>query len=460
MAMILIFAYAWVPGGLDVDSCHYAVVSEEILRTNKWLGFYDPIYGGSFFYHFPLCLWATALFFKLFGVSALTAALFSLLSGLILVAVVFYFGRFLKNYWVGFFAAFSFLLTNHIVRLSRKCRMDVPLSLFVTLAMFSFILAQRRSRKFYLLFGLFTSLAIFTKDVAGLAPLGIAFIYLVIRLKWKELVHPLFISGLLLALGPVFFWIWLDHQTLFAPWFRYNFLHFLTNIPVTEPWYYYIWAITTKYFYLLPFAFYGGYLAIKEGYRSKNYEFYVLLIWILIFPLGFSMGKHKLHYLILPIYPATSLLVGMAWDKIFTEQLKLKIAIGIKYLLIIGSLVMLSFPVSFGNQRFQEIVHLAPTLDRILKQFPTYEFIVYKQDQSSILFYSKELIRVKLVLDEETLSRDLTEQDAPVCFCYILEKDFLTLKPQIRQVCRILLEYKDKLIIINRRDPGIVIEVP
>ena len=127
-AAVLLFAYSWLPGGLDADSCHYAVVSEEILRSQKLLGFYDPIYGGVFFYHFPFALWVTAAFFKLFGISNFSATLFSILCGFILTAVLFYFGRFLKNQWVGFFAGMSFLLTNHIVRISRKCRMDIPVS--------------------------------------------------------------------------------------------------------------------------------------------------------------------------------------------------------------------------------------------------------------------------------------------------------------------------------------------
>src|SRR4030043_182335 len=87
-AAIFIFAYSWVPGGLDVDSCNYGVVAKEVLRTHKWLGLYDPVYQGVFYYHFPLCIWMTALFFKFFGISTFTAKLFSMLSSLVLVGVI------------------------------------------------------------------------------------------------------------------------------------------------------------------------------------------------------------------------------------------------------------------------------------------------------------------------------------------------------------------------------------
>jgi len=460
MAAILIFAYAWVPGGLDVDSCNYAAVAKEILRTNKWLGLYDPVYQGVFYYHFPLCIWITALFFKFFGITAFTAKLFSMISGVLLVGAIFYFGKLLKNHWVGFFAGVSFLLTNHIVRLSRQCRMDLPVSLFITLAILSFILTQRCSRLYYLFFGLFTCLAIFSKDVFGLAPLIIVFIYLVMRWRWKEFLHPLFILGILIAVGPVFGWIWLDHKTLFDPWFNWNFLHLLKSPTFNIPWYYYIWAITTKYFYFLPFAIYGGYLAIKEARNNKKYEFYLLIIWALIFPLAFSFGRQKLHYFILPIYPAASLLVGMTCERLLKEPIKLKIAASIKYILIIAGIVMLCFPLNIRSKRFSETVHTAPAIDQILKQLPEYEFIVYNQDVAAILFYSQELSRVKYIKDKASLEEALTAPYAKARLCYINEQDFLGLNLSAREKYRTILKYKNKIVIVSPREPPLTVVLP
>jgi len=460
MAAILIFAYAWAPGGLDVDSCNYAAVAKEILRTNKWLGLYDPVYQGVFYYHFPLCIWITALFFKFFGITAFTAKLFSMLSSFLLAGVLFYFGKLLKNHWVGFFAGVSFLLTNHIVRLSRQCRMYLPVSLFITLAIFSFILAQKRTRLYYLLFGLFTSLAIFSKDVSGTAPLVIVFIYLVMRWRWKEFFHPLFISGILIALGFVFGWVWLDQNTLFNPWLNWNFLHLLKSPGFNVPWYYYIKAIITKYFYFLPFALYGGYLAIREARRDKKYEFYLLIIWAIIFPLAFSFGRQKLHYFILPMYPAAALLVGMACEKIFKEPMKFKIATNIKYILIITTIVMLCFPLNIHSKRFNETVHMAPVIDKVLRQLPEYEFIVYNQDVAAILFYSQELSRVKYLKDKPLLEEALGAPYAKARLCYIDEKDFLGLNLSVREKCRTILKYKDMIVFVSPQDTGLTIVLP
>jgi len=460
MAAILIFAYSWVPGGMDIDSCNYATVAKEILRTNKWLNLYDPVYQGVFYYHFPLCIWITALFFKLFGVTTFSAKLFSMISAFILAGAIFYFGRLLKNNWTGFFAGVSFLFTNHIVRLSRQCRMDLPVSLFITLAIFSFVLAQKRSRLYYLLFGLFTSLAILAKDVSGLAPLVIIFIYLLLRWRIKELFHPLFILGILCAILPVLSWIWLDHKALFTPWLNWNFLHLLRTCSSHPPWHYYIWAIITKYFYFLPFAVYGGYLAIKEARNNKNYEFYLLIIWAIIFPLAFSFGRQKLHYFILPIYVATSLLAGIAFERLLKDPVKLKVFVAIKYTLIAAGIIMFCFPVNISSRRFSEIVRMAPLIDQIVKQMPEYEFFVYKEDVASILFYSQQLSRVNPLKDKALLEEALSAPSPKARLCYMKKEDFIALSAPLREKCQTVLQYKEKLLVMIPKEPRITVVLP
>ena len=459
LAAILIFAYSWVPGGLDADSCTFGTIAKEILRTNHWLQIYNPVQEEVFYWHFPLCIWITAGIFKLFGASSFTAQLFSMFCGFTLVAVIFYFGRLLKNNWVGFFAGVSFLFTNHIIRIARKCRLDIPLSLFITLAMLSFYLAQKRSRFYYLLFGLFTCLAILSKEVSGLVPLAIGFLYLILRLRWKEFFHPLFILGVFIAIVPVFIWIRLDHSTLFTTWLNCNFLYLLKSTRFTEPWYYYIWVLATKYCYFLPFAIYGAYLAIKEARKNKNYEFYLLLIWVLIFPLAFSFGRHKVHYYILPVYPAASLFIGMAFDKMLKESIKLKVATIMKYLLIVISIVLVCFPLNLRSKRFSEAVTLAPAIDQLIKQLPQYEFIIYKQDKASLLFYSQELTRAEVIRDKQALEDRLLVTGKPK-LCYLSERDFSELNPQVKQNCLVILKYKDRLIIAGPETPNLVVTLP
>lgn len=460
MAVLLVFSYSWVPGGLDTDSCNYGAVAKEVLRTHQWLRIYDPVYQGVFYYHFPLCIWVSALFFKFLGVSAFTAKLFAMLSALLLTGVLFYFGRLLKGQWVGFFAGAVFLLTNHIVRLSRQCRMDLPVTLFITLAMLSFVLAQKRSRKYYLLFGFFTCLAMFAKDVSGAAPLAIVFIYLVMLGRVKEFFHPFFILGLLVAFGPLLFWIWLDKNTLFSGWWHWNFIHLLKSPGFNVPWYYYIKAIIDKYFYFLPFALYGGYLCVKEARKNKHYEMYLLIVWALIFPLAFSFGRQKLHYFILPMYPAAALMAGLAFEKISSEELKIRIAAAIKYILIGAGIILLSLPINIRSKRFAETVRMAPVMDQVLRQFPEYDFILYRLDAASILFYSQELSRVKYLEEKTKLEEKIAEPSLRPLFCYLDEPDFSGLDPFLRQQCRVILKYKNRILAVKPGDTSLTVTLP
>lgn len=459
-AMMFIFAYSWVPGSMDVDSMRYAVMAKEISRTNSWLGLYDPMERSVFYYHFPLCIWVTAIFYKLFGISDFSAKLFSMLSGVTLVGVIFYFGRLLKNSWVGFFAGFSFLFTNHILRIARKSRLDIPLSLFIALAVFSFFLAQRRSRLYYLLFGLFTCLAIFTKDIVGLAPLGIVFVYLAMRFKWKEFFHPLFILGLAIAVIPVFIWIFLDRAALFNSWFNWQFMHLLKYHSCAEHWYYYVWVIITKYFYFLPFAIYGGYLAVREAHRNKNYELYLLIIWVVVFPIIFSFGKNKVHYYILPMYPAAALLTGIAFDKFLKDREKLNILAGLKYILITAFLILACFPLNIRGRRYEAAIHMAPVIDQILKYAPEYEFIIYKQDQASLLFYSRELKEFRFFDSRINLEDALAAPAAKPIFLFSSGKDFAELGHSIKGNFRAILKYQDKVLTLSKEAPEIIVTLP
>ncbi len=199
---------------------------------------------------------------------------------------------------------------------------------------------------------------------------------------------------------------------------------------------------------------------VKEARQNKNYEFYLLIIWAIIFPLAFSFGRQKLHYFILSMYPAAALLTGIAFDKIFKESIKLKITAGLKYILIITTIIVLCFPLNIRSKRFSEIIRIAPVIDEILKQLPEYEFIVYNQDVASILFYSQELSRVKYRKDKSALEDELTAPSTKPRLCYINAQDFSGLNVSIRQEYQTILKYKERIVIVNPQDSRLTVTLP
>lgn len=458
MALMMIFAFSWNTATLDGDSYMYAATARHVAATGQWLNIYDPSYDGQFYYHFPLVIWLTALLFKFFGTGLFTAKLFSMLSALFAAILIFYFGRRLKNDWVGFFAGWSFLLTNHIARLSRQCRMDLPVTFFIALAMFAFYLAQKGRRGYYILFGLAGCLAIFSKDIVGTAPLVIAVLYLAARFRFKEIFHPLFVAGCIISLAPVLGWIFLEHKlygsTLFDKWYVWNFKHVAFSPSFADrfdvPWYYYIRALLDKYWYFLPFALHGGYLAAKEEFKGGNRGWLIPVIWAAFFPFAFSFGAQKLHYFILPMYPASALLAGLSLNRILSEGAKFKFAKAVKYIIITMTLLMLCLPLKLYKPRFEEVFKMAPAINAALKQAGDHELMVCKVDRASAFFYLPT-DNYRYFKDALSLEQALSAPSLKARFIYMPDAEFQKISEGLRRDLRVLCRYKEHLFVTDSK---------
>ncbi len=464
VAATALFLHANTPT-LDGDSVQYAAVAKEIVRSGRWLVPFDPVYNAPYYFHFPLSVWAPALMFKLFGVSVLTARLYSLLMAMVAVAGIFCIGRMLANSWVGWCAGLSFLLTDHVLRIARQCRVDLPLMAFLVLAFLALILAhwpegcgaasssrsQSRSKRWYLLFGLAVCGAVLTKEVVGLVPLGVALAYFLLRRQWRELASPAFLSSWVLALGPVVGLTLLEkarYQT--TTWALYHgqmFLWFLKEAEhLTKPWYYYLWAIWDKYWYFLPLALIGAWLAVQKIRNREEPRWGIVLLWAVALPIGFSLAKHKVHYYILPMYAATALLVGLACDRLMQGIWRRRLVTTVVVLAVVGGVVASFFPMKLHKQRFSENVRLAPRLDSILAKEPG-ELIVVRQDVASLLFYSRVLTRVTSA-HEYAHFRDLLSAPAQKRRYVLIGKtDWKLLDPSLRSRWRVVIDDGNRLVV-------------
>lgn len=456
MTAILVFAFCWQPGFLDGDSIGYAQVAKLAADSNQWLALEDSSWGGPYYYHFPLVIWVTAIIFNIFGVNVVSASLFSLFSCLGAVISLFYFGKLIKNNWVGFFAGICFLLISYTPRLAQQCRMDMPLTFFIILSLYFFVIAIRGRKGFYLLFGLFSSLAIMTKDVNGLAPLGIAFSYLLLTRRFKTFVSPHFLAGAVLSFIPVLVWIWLEHylygQTLFSNWFRWNFLNLLRHKGLHAPFYYYPLEILKRYFYFVPFFVYGGYLAVREALKRESDRPLLILTWACFIPLAFSFGSRKLHYFIYSMYPAAALLAGMAVDNLCQEKIKLRILRIFIVALIVLGLLRLCIPLRLGKTYFTDTVFVASPIDSILKQeTQPYEFFTFVQHDGALIMYCRQLEGTIALKNYEALVLELAkERKDKKRFLLLKQEDFDTLELSIRNKWHVLFRLEKKVLITDR----------
>jgi len=103
---------------------------------------------------------------------------------------------------------------------------------------------------------------------------------------------------------------------------------------------------------------------------------------------------------------------------------------------------------------------MAPAIDQVLRQLPEYEFIVYNQDIAAILFYSQELSRVKYFKDKVSLEKALTEPCSKVRLCYIKGQDFSGLDSSVIEKYRVILKYKDSMVIVNPQESQLTAVLP
>jgi hypothetical protein len=120
----------------------------------------------------------------------------------------------------------------------------------------------------------------------------------------------------------------------------------------------------------------------------------------------------------------------------------------------------LSTPLNIRSKRFVETVHLAPFIDQLLKQLPEYEFIVYNEDKSALLFYAQELSRARSITEKLTLENALSTFSKKARLCYLSESAFEELDPAVRANCRVILKYKDRIIVVNPADTELIVTLP
>jgi len=120
----------------------------------------------------PLHIWIVAIFFKFFGVSELSLRLPSAISATLVVLIMYLFSlKILKNRWIGLLGSLIILSSMGFpdTHIGRTGDYDALLTLFTFSASIStFIYFQNFQKKYLYFTGLFLTLAVMTKSIAGL----------------------------------------------------------------------------------------------------------------------------------------------------------------------------------------------------------------------------------------------------------------------------------------------------
>jgi 4-amino-4-deoxy-L-arabinose transferase-like glycosyltransferase len=315
---------------LSWDEGLYAEVSREILKTGNWVDLHWA--GSAWSDKPPLYMWVTAVFYMLFGVSEFSARFFSALCGIGTVLVTYLFADKLYSRKAALASSLILLSTWHFIWSSRVGMLDIPLTFFVTLSIFLFKLGEEK--KAFLFFSpLAFALAFLTKGLgAFIAPI-VLFVYLATTGNWRILKEKALIAGILTALFMLSWWHWLAFSHYGDGFVKdYVVKHLFTRTTQaveghTGDILTYIGVIPNKG---RPWAGFGLALMPLLIWRVvwlKEKKHLLPLVWAASVLIIFSLVKTKLHWYMIPIYPALSMMTGWGAEKVLKKHTITAVAI-------------------------------------------------------------------------------------------------------------------------------------
>lgn len=306
----------------DQDEAKYTQVAREILQTG------DPITlhvnGVPWFVHPPLYMWLQAALGALFGFSEVTARIWSAVFGVIGVYATVLIGRMFFGAAPALLAGVVLATTFEYFALSRLAIFDVVLTAFMLLAFYAFLGAVRTgARRHRYWAALWVGLGILTKGpVALLLPGLVTAAYLAVRR-----VHP---GGIRAWAGPAAL-----AGILGVSWYALEFVrhgwefvrivigyYTVTRfVGVVEgqagPWWYYAPVFGIGAFPWTAFAL----AALPYHVRRRGEDgSLVVLLWMGITVLFYSLAGTKLPNYVLPAFPFAALAVAVMWHDAFAGR--------------------------------------------------------------------------------------------------------------------------------------------
>jgi 4-amino-4-deoxy-L-arabinose transferase-like glycosyltransferase len=196
---------------VDWDEATYAEVAHEAVENHSYLDF--TWNGQRYLKKPPLLFWAMAVSFNVFGESEFAARLPSVVMGIGTLLLMYAIAAEVFGRMAGLLAGVVPLgFYFFVARGGRECTTDAPLIFFSTLAIFA-LGPARKDRRWIPIIGAACGLAILSKGAAGLIPLTVVSISLLLLPAFGELG----LIGLIYTL--------ITATAVAAPWFVYQAIH-------------------------------------------------------------------------------------------------------------------------------------------------------------------------------------------------------------------------------------------
>jgi len=342
------FLFLGRSGLIEPDEGRYSEIPREMLEKGDFIT--PTLNYVHYFEKPPLHYWLNTLSFKLFGLNEFAARFTGAFAGLLTVLLVYHTARKLFGRRTAILSAFILGTSTGFIAQSRINLTDMTLTFFLSASLCCFIIAamehEKRKGLYYILFFVFTALAVLTKGLIGIVfPIGIICLYLLIGRRWHLLKEMKFVSGSILFL--LFAVPWFVVVSLRNPGFaHFFFIHeHLQRYTSTihgryEPFWYFVPILLLT---MLPWSFYitrATWKAFRERCSPDGDRLMYLTLWAVIVFLFFSASQSKLIPYILPVFPPLAILVG----KMFSDYMGRaeKTLFGTEHIIMIGCLFIMA----------------------------------------------------------------------------------------------------------------------
>ncbi len=402
------------------DDAHWSLMAKDLVQTHNWFDIRSN--GAPALEHPPLFTWIQTAFFLAFGVSDSIARLPAALCGIGVILLVYWLVRRLTgDSFVALLAMFVMAGTIYFLKYSARAMTDVPFTLFTLCAVCAWVLAEEKP-VWYLAVGLFTAMALMTREMMGFALPAIFFLdWLVTR---RRLPAAYISAALVLAFVPVVLWYghWIllygDHffdvhatflsnevyGQLSPSWRRY------TGAPE------YLWMVTKSYWPWLPFMIAGLVLVI----RRRDRRLMILAVWIGVVFVLCSVTKSRVLRYMLPAYPAFAACAALGFSQLVgAKYLRTGLRIITPVLGVVVVWVALKPPVILHADEIRPIISTANAATANGEEVTFYDQGQPRIDEvNQMLWYGDRL--VIFLFDREMLQASLRN---PRTRIFIMDRD-------------------------------------
>lgn len=270
----------------------------------------------------PLHIWIVTAFFKIFGVSELSLRLPSAISATLVVLIIYIFSlKVLKNRWIGILASLIILSSMGFpdIHIGRTGDYDALLTLWVFLgSIFTFLYFKKFERKYIYYAGIFWTLAVLTKSVAGLLMIPGIILFAIFDKKIINLIRQtsFWKTTLIAVLSIAVYYLGreiINHGYLTAVLNEDLFGRYQKDIGSGGNSFWYYWNLFAsfrfqKWIYFVPISIIGYFLTKDKTLKSFILFSYILAISYFII---ISRSETKQFWYDAQLYPFMSLLTAI-----------------------------------------------------------------------------------------------------------------------------------------------------